>query len=99
MFLTWLSCGKHHARQATPRSQRRVRPRLEALEDRLTPATFKVTTFADVVDPADRKLSLREAITRANDLSGPDTIVLQAGVYKIALDPRRVNRTKTATSQ
>ena len=47
---------------------RRARPstlRLECLEDRSVPATFNVTTTLDVIDPADGKRSLREAITRA----------------------------------
>src|SRR5262245_52263252 len=61
------------------------RPRLERLEDRAVPATFNVTTTLDAIDPADGKRSLREAITAANNLAGPDTILLPAGVYKIAL--------------
>jgi CSLREA domain-containing protein len=61
------------------------RPRLERLEVRSVPATFNVTTTLDVVDPADGKRSLREAITAANNLAGADVIVLPAGVYKIAL--------------
>jgi len=65
---------------------RSAKLRLEHLEDRTTPSTFTVTTKLDVVDPADGKLSLREAITQANAHAGPDTIVLPAGVYKIALD-------------
>ena len=67
----------------------RIRPvsrlRLERLEDRTTPATFNVTTTLDVIDPADGKRSLREAITAANNLAGADVIVLPAGVFKIAL--------------
>jgi CSLREA domain-containing protein len=59
--------------------------RLEGLEGRLVPATFVVTTFADVVNPNDGVLSLREAISKANALPGPDRIVLQAGVYKITI--------------
>jgi predicted outer membrane repeat protein len=61
------------------------RPRLECLEDRAVPATFNVTTTLDVVDPADGKRSLREAVTAANNLAGADVIVLQAGLFKIAL--------------
>ena len=62
------------------------RLRLECLEDRSVPATFNVTTTLDVIDPADGKRSLREAITAANDLAGADVIVLPAGAFRIALD-------------
>src|SRR5262245_13303944 len=72
-----------------------ARPTLEILEDRLAPAIFKVTTTADVLDTNDGKLSLREAITRANNLAGPDTIVVPAGVYKMTIPagPGPVNDT------
>lgn len=59
------------------------RPRLESLEDRATPATFTVNTPFDVVNPSDDRLSLREAIGRANNHDGPDTIVVPAGLYRI----------------
>jgi CSLREA domain-containing protein len=55
------------------------------LEDRLAPAIIAVTTFADIVNPADNVVSLREAINLANVTPGPDTILLKAGVYKIGL--------------
>src|SRR5262245_15010671 len=60
---------------------------LNSLEDRLAPATFNVTTTLDVVDPADGKRSLREAITAANNnpATEVDVIVLPAGEFKIAL--------------
>src|SRR5262249_9189945 len=64
----------------------RARPRLEQLEDRAVPATFTVTTALDVVNATDGKLSLREAVTRSNDRPGPDSIILPAGVFKIAVD-------------
>jgi len=67
---------------------RRTHPsrlRLEFLEDRSVPATFNVTTTLDVVDPADGKFSLREAITKANATAGADVINVPAGVFKIAL--------------
>src|SRR6478672_1593335 len=60
------------------------RPRclgVEPLEGREVPATFTVTTGADVVNPIDGRVSLREAITRANANPGADTIVLGAGVF------------------
>jgi CSLREA domain-containing protein len=71
----------------TPRQTRTNRfvPRLVELEDRRTPATFTVTTGADVVSPTDGKLSLREAITAANLTPEADRILLRAGVYKIGL--------------
>src|SRR5262245_4254743 len=62
-----------------------ARPTLEILEDRLAPAIFKVTTTADILDANDGKLSLREAITLANNHPGADTIVVPAGVYKISI--------------
>src|SRR4051794_38215111 len=65
--------------------QRRFRPALECLEDRAVPATILVTTRADVVNPNDGKVSLREAITMANATAAPDTIVLQAGAYAISI--------------
>src|SRR5262245_32619932 len=68
-----------------PRRRKWGRPTLERLEGREVPATFFVTTFADVVNPMDGKVSLREAITRANATAEPDTIVLQPGVYKVGL--------------
>lgn len=63
----------------------RFRPALESLEDRRVPTVFFVTTQLDVVNPNDGKLSLREAITRANQHDGADGIVLPAGTFKIAL--------------
>src|SRR5262249_46313612 len=71
------------------------RPNIECLEARRVPATFTVTPFADVVNPNDGKLSLREAITRANSTAERDTIVLQAGVYKIGLTGQRENANAT----
>jgi len=66
---------------------RNARPALEVLEDRLVPATFTVNTTADVLDATDGKLSLREAITQANNHPGADTIVVPAGTYKVATGP------------
>src|SRR5207248_11497573 len=62
-----------------------ARPRLEALEARALPAVFTVTTPADVIDPADGVLSLREAVRAANALAGADTINVPAGTYRLTL--------------
>ncbi len=65
---------------------RRIR-KFEALEDRRLLTTFHVTTVADVVNPNDGKISLREAIDLANAHPGPDVVVLKAGpsAYKITI--------------
>jgi CSLREA domain-containing protein len=48
-------------------------------------ATFTVTTPLDNVDANDGQLSLREAITAANANPGADTIVVPAGISRLAL--------------
>jgi CSLREA domain-containing protein len=58
---------------------------VEPLEGREVPATFTVTTVADVVNPNDGRLSLREAISRANATPGLDTVRLPAGVFGLTL--------------
>src|SRR5438128_2672702 len=70
----------------SPRRSRCV-PLLERLEDRLAPAalTFTVNTTLDELTPGDGKLSLREAITRANNHTGPDTIILPAGAFRMTI--------------
>jgi len=85
MLSPWLTRPRTPDRRA--RHHGRVRPplRLDALEQRSVPATFTVNTALDVVNAADGKLSLREAITRANTTPGPDVVVLPAGIFKIAL--------------
>jgi hypothetical protein len=54
-----------------------VRPRLEALEERLTPATFNVTPTGAGLN------SLSGAIAQANLDATPDTIVLAPGQYNL----------------
>ena len=81
--------GRTPARRSSP-----FRPRLEALEDRLAPATFTVNTTADTpdanpgsgtdLDPFGH-VSLRSAITEADTLGGPNTIIVPAGTYRLAL--------------
>src|SRR5262245_4492430 len=72
-----------------------LRPRLEGLEDRSVPSTFTVNTVLDDATPGNGKQSLREAITRANAHPGADTILLPAGVFKIAITGGEVNPTTT----
>jgi predicted outer membrane repeat protein len=69
------------------RIRKSFRPTLEGLETRLVPAQIiKVTTLDDVVNPADKVLSLREAITLANASPGADTIQLTlSGTYKMKI--------------
>ena len=87
MAMWWMKrTPKRKSCQASNKPQhRRFVPRLESLEDRAVPAVFTVTTALDVVNPADGKLSLREAVSAANANPGADTIVLPAGVYRLAL--------------
>jgi predicted outer membrane repeat protein len=73
------------AQAARRRGQRRIVAGVECLEDRAVPTTFTVATTLDVVNPGDGKLSLREAISAANAHAGADTIVVPAGVYRLAI--------------
>jgi hypothetical protein len=66
-----------HSPVRTSRSwpnRRRVRPAVEALEDRTVPATFVVNNLVDGAG------SLPEAIARANTVPGADTIVFDPSV-------------------
>src|SRR5262249_7694298 len=84
MFIfSWLRDRKRVAHRANL-----IRPRLEILEDRAVPATFNVTTTADVVDANDGLLSLREAVQQANSTQAADTIVLPAGPCPLAVHGR-----------
>jgi len=65
---------------------RPIRLRLQPLEDRLAPATFTVNSPLDNLTLNDGKITLREAITKANERVGADVIVVPAGVFKIELD-------------
>ena len=67
-----------------PHRHQRFVPMLECLEGRAVPATFTVTATLDMVDPNDGRLSLRDAINRANTNPGADTILLPRGVFKLA---------------
>ena len=50
-------------------------------------ATITVTTTADVVDPGDGLISLREAVDLANSTAGNDEIVLGTGTYTLTVGP------------
>ena len=77
------------------------RLRLEQLERRslLTGFLFTVTTEFDVVDASDGWMSLREALTEANDFAGTDdTIVFQAGLTgTIALETAELTISDSVT--
>jgi hypothetical protein len=90
---------KGRTRQRPP--LRPFRPQVECLENRLAPATLHVTTHADVVNPNDGKLSLREAITMANAAAAahPDTIVLGKGTYKSATGEFIITQSMTIEGQ
>ncbi len=65
----------------SPRANPRRRPlRFEPLEDRSLLSVFNVTTAADVVDPSDGLMSLREAVQAANANPGDDTITFAPGL-------------------
>ncbi len=77
-----------HRVRRFPDGRRGVRPRVEALEDRITPTTFTPTVFTDGV-PGFQVNTLREAVLAAdNDGSpgtGTDTIQLSAGTYTLTV--------------
>ncbi len=50
------------------------RPKLEALEARLAPATFVVNSTADIASPPPGTVTLRSAVLAADADGGPDTI-------------------------
>ena len=80
MTCTWFNWRRRDRSKSTVGRKRQLR--VQCLEDRTAPATFTVTTTLDMIDEGDHKLSLREAVIRTNDLTGPDTIVLPVGVIK-----------------
>src|SRR5262249_13642915 len=83
MRFHWLASRCPNVSAPALTSRRPARLGLEGLEDRTAPATFRVTTPLDVVNLADNKLSLREAITQANASPGADVIVLPVGLFKV----------------
>src|SRR5262245_24675499 len=80
-----------------PAMASRVRPSLEALEDRCVPATITVTGAGRFGDSGVASLTplggnnysainLRSAVVGANNLAGADTILLENGTYKLQGD-------------
>jgi predicted outer membrane repeat protein len=65
-------------------------PNLEALELRLTPSTFTVTTTADDGSSG----SLRGAINAANSAGGAQTVTMGAGLFKLT----KFSTTETSTA-
>ena len=55
------------SRVTTVRRKSAYRPRIESLEDRRLMAVITVTGTGDAINPTDGVVTLREAITAAND--------------------------------
>jgi uncharacterized repeat protein (TIGR01451 family) len=73
------------------------RPWLTVLEDRITPASFTVNSFADVLSPPPGTVTLRSAIQAANLLGGSNSISLPAGTYSLSLGPMDIENNLTIT--
>ena len=111
-FYEWLDrlrCIGQFRKHEAGRRQRRRTPGwqmpAERLEERILLATFVVNSTADSedADPGDGtaadelgRTTLRAAVMEANQLKGPDTILLPAGRYPLSLvgraDPDDVHR-------
>jgi hypothetical protein len=82
-------------RRATDRRlSARIRPNLEALEERVVLSTFNVNTTLDTVavnfmtgQDVSGHISLRSAVMAADASSGSNTIVLPAGTFKLTIPP------------
>jgi hypothetical protein len=81
---TWLRAVRAWLDRRVPaqytRTQYRRRPYLEALEDRLTPATITVTDVGDTI-AVDGKVTLREAMISANANANVNADVVAVGAY------------------
>ena len=84
--------GKTTRQKTGKRKATRIEPSLEGLESRVVLSTFSVNTTLDTRavnlqtgQDATGHISLRSAIQAANALTGPDTIDLPAGVYRLTL--------------
>ncbi|MEQ1904901.1 MAG: right-handed parallel beta-helix repeat-containing protein [Pirellulaceae bacterium] len=78
-------------RKPIKRRARRECCTYQKMEGRQLLATLQVDTVADVVDPGDGFLSLREAILASNTNAEDDMIVLPAGTYEITREGRGEN--------
>jgi hypothetical protein len=94
--------GKWHGHPTVAQQDRRARPRLEALEDRLAPAVFNVNSTADLniaagVNPngtiigQGNTITLRSAIQAANAANGGSTIFLTGGTYRLTIAPNPID--------
>jgi hypothetical protein len=70
-----------HAAAVRTTSPRKVRLRVEALEDRLTPSTYTVTSTGDTGAGSGLSGDLRYCITQANNNGGPNTIQFDSTVF------------------
>jgi CSLREA domain-containing protein len=59
-----------------------MRDKYQSREDLMA---YLVNIVADIVDPADGKLSLREAVAKANSTAAADTIVFAANLQGMTL--------------
>ena len=85
-----------------PARRRGLRPRLEGLEDRVTPTTFRVNSVLDTVaanlktgKDASGHISLRSAIQAADAHPGTDTIVVPAGTFLLTIPGTDENASAT----
>jgi CSLREA domain-containing protein len=67
MYYSLRRASNHKLRTSRRRAPQQPPPRLEALEQRLAPATITVTTGFDDAVANDGSVSLREAITALNN--------------------------------
>ena len=72
--------------------RRGLRPGIEGLDDRVTPATFRVNTVLDTVaaslktgKDASGHISLRSAIMAADAHGGTNKIIVPAGTFTLTL--------------
>src|SRR5262249_52169200 len=82
------------AQSSRPAAPARVRPALEVLEGRCVPATITlagagrfgddfIASLTPTGPDAYTAINLRSAIVAANNMAGPDTILLENGTYKL----------------